>query len=262
MRKQYYFRPSDRGLLAWDVDRLVRLSRRLPRKIVPLTGIRELAEDWFGGDERPTWRALLQHVKLIEDADLSFPIVLSASGAVMDGMHRVAKAALQGRHGIEAVQFDEDPEPDHVGPGPADLAYDEAVASEHEFAPGPSDLAAIEELERRWLACELAGRAWDVLDLCSDDIVWLPPGRPPIQGKAAIRAWLETSRDRLEDVRVSDVAVGGDGLQAYKLANFRTRYVPYGSSDAVTVRGWHFWVLRRQAGSAWRVAFVSWSVQG
>ncbi|HUE84566.1 MAG TPA: hypothetical protein VMO26_00665 [Vicinamibacterales bacterium] len=123
MRKQYYFRPSDRGLLAWDVDRLIQLSSHLPRKLVPLSEIRELDDVWFGDDERPTWRAMLEHIRLIEDADLSFPIILSASGAVMDGMHRVAKAVLKGRLEIEAVQFAEDPEPDHVGRGPQDLAY-------------------------------------------------------------------------------------------------------------------------------------------
>jgi hypothetical protein len=67
--------------------------------------------------------ALLGHVRLIEEADLSYPIILSASGAVMDGMHRVAKAMREGRSRIEAVQFDEDPEPDHVGLGPHDLPY-------------------------------------------------------------------------------------------------------------------------------------------
>jgi hypothetical protein len=123
MRKQYYFLPSSRGLLAWDVDRLVQLSSGLPRKRISLNEIRELDEGCFGEDERPTWRAMVEHVKLIEKADLSFPIILSSSGAVMDGKHRVAKAALQGRKEIEAVQFDEDPEPDHVGVGPEDLPY-------------------------------------------------------------------------------------------------------------------------------------------
>jgi hypothetical protein len=123
MRKQYYFLLSSRGLLAWDVDRLVQLSSGLPRKRVSLNEIRELDEGCFGEDERPTWRAMVEHVKLIEKADLSFPIILSSSGAVMDGKHRVAKAALQGRKEIEAVQFDEDPEPDHVGLGPEDLPY-------------------------------------------------------------------------------------------------------------------------------------------
>lgn len=105
------------------MDRLVELSNDLPRKRVPLSEIRELDEPWSGEDERPTWRALLEHVRLIEEADLSYPIILSADGAVMDGRHRVAKATLQGQQEIEAVQFDEDPPPDHVGLGPNDLPY-------------------------------------------------------------------------------------------------------------------------------------------
>lgn len=124
MRKQYYFRPSPQGLLAWDVDRLVRLTRDLPPRLVPLGAIRELDEDWAGKDEQPTWRALIGHARLIGDADLAYPIILSANGAVMDGMHRVAKAVLEERDTIEAVQFTEDPEPDYVGRDPDDLPYD------------------------------------------------------------------------------------------------------------------------------------------
>lgn len=123
MRKQYYFRQSTRGILAWDIDRLAALSAGLPRKLVPLSQITEVDEAWGGDDERPTWRAMLEHVKLIEAADLSFPIILSSSGAVMDGRHRVAKAALLGQTEITAVQFDDDPEPDYVGRGPDELPY-------------------------------------------------------------------------------------------------------------------------------------------
>jgi hypothetical protein len=123
MRKQYYFRPSDRGLLAWDVDRLVRLSSRLPRERVPLSQIRELDEAWSGNGEPLTWRSVVEHVRLMDEADLSFPIILSASGAVMDGRHRIAKALREGRADVEAVRFKEDPEPDHVGREPNDLPY-------------------------------------------------------------------------------------------------------------------------------------------
>lgn len=123
MRKQYYFRASERGVLAWDVDRLIERSSHLPRTRIPLHSISELDDVWFGDDERPTWRAMLEHVRLIEEANLSFPIIISANGAVMDGMHRVAKAVLQGHHEIEAVQFAEDPEPDHIGRDPGDLPY-------------------------------------------------------------------------------------------------------------------------------------------
>ena len=124
MRKQYYFRPSSAGLLAWDVDRLVQLSAHLPRKGIALDAVRELDEVWCGDDDPPTWRSMVAHVRLMDEADLSYPIILSASGAVMDGMHRVAKAVRLGHVEIEAVQVDVDPEPDHVGLGPADLPYD------------------------------------------------------------------------------------------------------------------------------------------
>jgi hypothetical protein len=66
---------------------------------------------------------MLDHMKLVEEADLSFPIILSADGGIMDGMHRVAKAALEGRTEVEAVQFDRDPEPDYVNRRLSDLPY-------------------------------------------------------------------------------------------------------------------------------------------
>lgn len=123
MRKQYFFRQSGGGLLAWDVDHLIALSAELPRKLVPLNAIRELDQAWVGEGERSSWRAMLEHIRLIEQADLAYPIILSASGDVMDGMHRVAKAVLQGQSEIAAVQFERDPEPDYVGRGPQELPY-------------------------------------------------------------------------------------------------------------------------------------------
>jgi hypothetical protein len=62
-------------------------------------------------------------MRIIDAVDLSFPIILGADGRVMDGMHRVAKALLQGRSEIEAVRFQVDPEPDHVGRQPSELPY-------------------------------------------------------------------------------------------------------------------------------------------
>ena len=102
---------------------MVRLSSKLPRKQVLLTDIRELDEVWDGGEKGPTWRAIVEHMTLIDQADLSFPIILSSSGAVMDGRHRVAKALREGRQDITAVQFEQDPDPDHVGVAPEDLPY-------------------------------------------------------------------------------------------------------------------------------------------
>jgi hypothetical protein len=41
----------------------------------------------------------------------------------MDGMHRVARALLEGHEMIEAVRFETDPDPDHVNCRPEDLPY-------------------------------------------------------------------------------------------------------------------------------------------
>lgn len=124
MRKQYHFRPSEAGLLAWDVHRLVALTANSPVIDVPLTQIKELDEPfWFAQEEVATCRKIALHAKLIEETDLNHPIILSKDGRVMDGMHRVCKAVMERRDSIKAVQFSVDPEPDYVGVSPDELPY-------------------------------------------------------------------------------------------------------------------------------------------
>ena len=129
MRKQYHLRPSPAGLLAWDVDRLIDLTARLTPSDVPLESIRELDEPfWFGGgSDTATCRAVADHARLILETDLRYPIILGADGRVMDGMHRVAKAYLEGSATIRAVRLEVDPEPDFVGVHEEALPYEERV---------------------------------------------------------------------------------------------------------------------------------------
>ena len=125
MRKQYYFRPSRQGYYAWDVDRLVTLTENFERQRVKLDSIRVIDETfWFGDkDSKSTCRAIVEHMRLIEETDLRYPIILSSDGRVMDGMHRVAKALLEGQETIDTVKFSEDPEPDYKDVHPDDLPY-------------------------------------------------------------------------------------------------------------------------------------------
>jgi hypothetical protein len=74
---------------------------------------------------RTTCREVVDHARLMLDSNLAFPIILSSDGRVMDGMHRVCKALLQTRTGIEAVRFIHDPAPGCIGVHPADLPYDD-----------------------------------------------------------------------------------------------------------------------------------------
>lgn len=122
MRKQYHFRPGDAGLRAWDVDRLVALTKHLEPEAVPVASIRELDEPYWG---TMATREVAEHARLISECDLRYPIILSSDGRVMDGMHRVLKALLEGVSHIQAVRFTVDPEPDYIGVNPEDLPYEE-----------------------------------------------------------------------------------------------------------------------------------------
>ena len=124
MRKQYHLRHSERGLFAWDVERLIMLTADAPVINVPLDAIREIDEPyWFQDESSPTCRTILNHLQLTLDADLRHPIILCAEGRVMDGMHRVLKAALSGAPAIAARRFHTTPEPDYIGVPAADLPY-------------------------------------------------------------------------------------------------------------------------------------------
>lgn len=126
MRRQYHFHSRDGHTLIWDVQRLVELSKDLPVIRVPLSAFRELDQTfWFNGSKsRPTCRVIADHAKLISETDLRFPIILSAGGRVMDGMHRVCKAWIQGAVSVDAVQFAVDPAPDYVDVSEDELPYD------------------------------------------------------------------------------------------------------------------------------------------
>ncbi len=127
VRAQYHFRSSPQGLLAWDVRRLIRLSRDLPVQTVALERIVELDQPhWHAhGTASPTVRNVVEHCRLMMAADLAYPILLDSAGRVMDGMHRVGKALLQGRTHINARRFVVDPEPDYPDCDPERLPYDD-----------------------------------------------------------------------------------------------------------------------------------------
>jgi hypothetical protein len=60
VRKHYHFRPEEHGLDAWDVDRLLELSKALPVREVNLASIEEIDSlHWFEDAlERPTKRTV------------------------------------------------------------------------------------------------------------------------------------------------------------------------------------------------------------
>ena len=110
VRTQYHFRPGKDGLDAWDVHKLIAMTADFPVKDVNLGEIWELdAVYWFNdGDEVPTVRNVVAHMRLVNEVDMSYPIILGSDGCVMDGMHRVVRALIEGHRTIKAVQFEVD----------------------------------------------------------------------------------------------------------------------------------------------------------
>jgi len=51
-------------------------------------------------------REILDHLNRIENADLSYPIILTPEGFIGDGCHRLIRAWREGREGIHVVQLE------------------------------------------------------------------------------------------------------------------------------------------------------------
>jgi len=125
MRKQYSFWPGDEGLDAWDVDKVIELARCLPIEEVDIDSIDQVDTNYWFSDDLwpPTVRLIVEHVQLIQEVDTSFPVVLGPGGRVMDGMHRLARAMLDGRSTINAVRLEDLPPADYRNCTPRDLPY-------------------------------------------------------------------------------------------------------------------------------------------
>ena len=108
---------TPQGRAYWLTARLWEAAKGLPVRQVAIADIAEFEQDcWFVGRNVPSCRAVAEHARRIMEADLSYPIILSSDGQLMDGGHRIAKAWLAGATQIAAVRFEVDPPPDSVTP--------------------------------------------------------------------------------------------------------------------------------------------------
>lgn len=118
-------KPADRTLYGeprpdgrtpyWMMPTLWAAAQNKPQVSVAIADLDLLdAVVWFGGphDVRPTVRRVAERARDIFSADLSFPIIMTKSGDVLDGAHRLARAYLEGRPTIMAVVLDDYPPPD------------------------------------------------------------------------------------------------------------------------------------------------------
>lgn len=127
MRQQYHHRKVGEDVYIWDVNKLVQIAQNMPVVEIELTDIAELDETFWYSDRdgnQPTCRSISDHAKVIEETDLKYPILLCHEKRVIDGMHRVCKAYMQGVSSVKAVVFNPLPKPDYKNVSLKDLPYE------------------------------------------------------------------------------------------------------------------------------------------
>lgn len=90
----------------YNVSAAIFEAKNLPVKNLPL-------EDFnidYSAPCNSDLRNFCEHVKMVNDADLSYPIILNEDGVIIDGRHRLAKALIEGKKAIKAVRFKKDPQ--------------------------------------------------------------------------------------------------------------------------------------------------------
>ena len=103
----------------WKCSTLWKLAESMPVEDVPLDSF-----DWTNDNftvpipkDRPLlWRDVGDHTKRILNTNLKYPIIISAEGHIMDGMHRVLKCYIFGVPSVKAVRFTVTPPPDMLIP--------------------------------------------------------------------------------------------------------------------------------------------------
>lgn len=110
MSIKHFIKPNEQmahlGRHRWSVARLFELSKNLPVMEIPLAHM-----NMYYKYEDLTLRELAGHIEAVNNADLSYPIILDEDGDIMDGRHRLMKAILTGAETIKAVRFEVNPSP-------------------------------------------------------------------------------------------------------------------------------------------------------
>ena len=93
----------------WDVYKLWEQTRDLPVFVVSIKSL-DIEDKWYWRQEM-TIGKFAKHAKRAMEADLSYPVMLSPEGRMLDGCHRVVKAMMLGKETVEAVRFEVMPDP-------------------------------------------------------------------------------------------------------------------------------------------------------
>ncbi len=125
------------------------------------------------------------------------------------------------------------------------------------------DIAALRDLQAAYNAGVLAWDADARVAVFAEDAVYLAPGAPAIEGRAAILAALDVPvppDEGLIDFTNTSLETYGQGDLAFDRGTLT--YVGESMGDTVTMNGKYVLIARRQADGSWRWTAAIWNFDG
>jgi uncharacterized protein (TIGR02246 family) len=123
-------------------------------------------------------------------------------------------------------------------------------------ASNRNDTGAIERFTAEWNAAMKAKDVTRLVSMVTEDVVFLPPGFPPIRGRQAVEAMYRSffpQFSRIEQEAVSEeVEVMGDWAFAWGTES--TVLIPQGEGAPIRMDGKGLSILKRQADGSWKCA--------
>ena len=114
------------------------------------------------------------------------------------------------------------------------------------------DAGQIRELIASWIAASNAGDVPALMDMMTDDVIFMTPGRPPF-GKAQFAADSERVKGAAIDAHAEVQEIDVFGPRAYIRNHVRVELSAPGQ-PARRMSGYAMSVLRKEADGRWRIA--------
>jgi uncharacterized protein (TIGR02246 family) len=116
------------------------------------------------------------------------------------------------------------------------------------------DLDALRQVATEWRSAWLAGDTDAIMALYADEAVLMPQDQPPVVGREAIRSLYDAVLPRFDfrsHTTVMEVDAAGD--LGYIWSSYALTATPKAGGRPVKSAGKSVFIVRRQAGGAWKI---------
>jgi len=115
------------------------------------------------------------------------------------------------------------------------------------------DVAAINGVIDAVIEADLAGDWAAVAENFVEDLVYMPPNLPAVEGRAAWLEWVQSLDFKIIELAVDVHEIDGRGDLAFVRGKY-AETLAEGDAEPMELDGKWIWILRKQADGSWKVA--------